>query len=122
MELLWRVSMPGCGLGGAKLGKIPSMKTVSSRGMSDLEWIDNENRAVEADTSYLEVANQTMATRIAGLEKEQRALKKFVAFKEREAELIGQNEEAEMLDLSAARALAGRVLPRRGRIEMLELL
>jgi len=27
MELLWRVSMPGCGLGGAKLGKIPSMKT-----------------------------------------------------------------------------------------------
>mmetsp|Transcript_18323 Transcript_18323/g.32095 ORF Transcript_18323/g.32095 Transcript_18323/m.32095 type:complete len:295 (-) Transcript_18323:1008-1892(-) len=79
MEILWKVSMPGCGLGDAKLGKVSSMKTVSSRGISDLE--------------YLEVANQTMATRIAGLEKEQRALKKFVAFKEREAELIGQNEE-----------------------------
>ena len=93
MEILWKVSMPGCGLGDAKLGKVSSMKTVSSRGISDLEWIDNQTRAVEAETSYLEVANQTMATRIAGLEKEQRALKKFVAFKEREAELIGQNEE-----------------------------
>ena len=41
------------------------------------------------DLDFLEVANQTVATRIAGLEKEQEALKNFVAFKEREAELIG---------------------------------
>ena len=44
-----------------------------------------------------------MATRIAGLEKEQEALKKFVAFKEREAELIGQNEE-----LRKTAGIAGR--------------
>mmetsp|Transcript_18808 Transcript_18808/g.30375 ORF Transcript_18808/g.30375 Transcript_18808/m.30375 type:complete len:202 (+) Transcript_18808:410-1015(+) len=78
---LWKVYMPGYGGlgGGAKLGEVSSAKAVSSRGISDLELI--------------EVANQTMVTRIAGLEKEQEALKKFVAFKEREAELIGQNEE-----------------------------
>ena len=88
---LWKVYMPGYGGlgGGAKLGEVSSAKAVSSRRISDLEWI--------------EVANQTMATRIAGLEKEQRALKKFVALKEREAELIGQNEE-----LRKTAGIAGR--------------
>ncbi len=47
---LWKVYMPGYGGlgGGAKLGEVSSAKGVSSRRISDLEWI--------------EVANQTMAT------------------------------------------------------------
>ena len=56
MELWWKVSMPGYGgLGsGAKLGEVLSAKAVSSRA-NELEDIDNQIRAVEAEAGFLEL-------------------------------------------------------------------
>jgi len=50
----WKLSVPGSGLGGDVLNWIPSAKAVSSRA-NELEDIDNQIRAVEAEASFLEL-------------------------------------------------------------------
>ena len=49
----WKLSVPGSGLGGDVLNWIPSAKAVSSRA-SELAEIDNQIRAVEAESSFFE--------------------------------------------------------------------
>ena len=50
---LWKLSVPGSGLGGDVLNWIPSAKVVSSRA-NELAEIENQIRAVEAERSFFE--------------------------------------------------------------------